>query len=112
MLSSDTSSTDVVEQFSKAKQLLCEILKSAEIVKELDEHEGHPNAKLVYSKAPTLWLLILQRLFGGLSLSEAVKCLLQEHADLLPQDNRRVAEARSRITTPVSTKPAREFRSK
>ncbi len=110
MLSSDTSSTDVVEQFSKAKQLLCEILKSAEIVKELDEHEGHPNAKLVYSKAPTLWLLILQRLLAPIA-QRSGQMLLQEHADLLPQDNRRVAE-RSRITTPVSTKPAREFRSK
>lgn len=87
-----TPAADTAEQFSKAKSLLCEVLKSAEVVQQLEDDAGHPNAKLVYTKAPTLWLLVLQRLFGGLSLTEAVKCLLNEHGDLLPQENRRVAE--------------------
>ena len=94
MIVPDSASTspDVAEQFSRAKSLLCEILRSDEVVKELEEEQAHPNARLVYAKAPTLWLLILQRLFGGLALTAAVKCLVNEHSDLLPQDNRRVAE--------------------
>lgn len=78
------------QQFCKAKLLLSELLQSPEILKEL-ENEGRANAKLVYGKAPTLWLLILQRLHGGLTLERAVKCLLEEHRELLPE-NRRVVD--------------------
>lgn len=84
--------TEAEHQFSKAKQLLTDILQSEKIVKELEEEEANPDPRLVYGKAPTLWLLIVQRLLGGISLNEAVKCLLEEHMDLLPQGNRRVEE--------------------
>ncbi len=36
--------------------------------------------------------MVIQRLLGGVSLKEAVKSLLEEHMDLLPQNNRRVEE--------------------
>lgn len=76
------------EQFCRAKALLSELIQLPSIKKAF-EGEGPTPASQVYTQAPTLWLLILQRLGGGLSLAKAVKDLIENHQDLLPQ-NRRV----------------------
>lgn len=78
------------DAFCRAKMLLSELIELPSIKKELDEQlESH--AARVYTQAPTLWLLVLQRLGGGLTLSDAVKDLIENHSDILPQ-NRRVTE--------------------
>lgn len=51
---------------------------------------GSPNA--VYTTAVTLWLLILQRLKGGLSQAAAVKELVENLPGFVP-DNKRVRES-------------------
>ena len=50
---------------------------------------NQPNA--VYTTAVTLWLLVLQRLKGGISLSAAVKDLIDDLPSFVPQ-NKRVQE--------------------
>ena len=63
------------------------------ILQQAFVNEEPSHAKLVYTKAPTLWLLVLQRLGGGLTLTQAVKDLIDNHSDILP-NNRRVTEGR------------------
>ena len=50
-----------------------------------------PTNRQVHSQAATIWLLILQRLRGGASLSEVVSEAVNHQADLFP-DNKRVRE--------------------
>ncbi len=76
--------------FSKARQLLADLIALPDLQAVLDG-EHCVEAKRVYTQAPTLVLLILQRLGGGLSLTAAVQELIKHHADLLPR-NRRVEE--------------------
>ena len=76
--------------FSKARQLLADLIALPDLQAVLDG-EHCVEAKPVYTQAPTLVLLILQRLGGGLSLTAAVQELIKHHADLLPR-NRRVEE--------------------
>jgi hypothetical protein len=78
------------QEFSKARQLLIDLVGLPDLQKVFDEEECL-EARRVYTQAPTLVLLILQRLGGGLSLSAAVQELLTHHRDLLPA-NRRVEE--------------------
>lgn len=78
-------------EFGKARLLLSQLLSSREIVQELEAGQGRPNSRMVYTQASTLWLLILQRLGGGMTQQEAVQALLEHHRDLLPE-NRRVVE--------------------
>lgn len=80
---------DSTLQFSKARELLSQLIGLPDIAEVLDEDSF--NARRVYTQAPTLWLLVLQRLGGGLSLKDAVEELLEHHRDLLPP-NRRVNE--------------------
>jgi hypothetical protein len=80
---------DAPSQFSKARELLSQLIGLPEIAEVLDE-ECY-SAKRVYTQAPTLWLLVLQRLGGGLSLEASVAELLKHHRDILPP-NRRVEE--------------------
>ena len=68
--------------FSKARQLLVDLLGLPDLQRVFDDEE-RGNAKRVYTQAPTLLLLILQRLGGGLSLSALVQELLTHHRDLL-----------------------------
>ena len=77
-------------EFSKARQLLVDLIALPDLQKVFDD-EWCDNAKCVYQQAPTLTLLILQRLGGGLSLSAVVEELLKHHRDILPR-NRRVLE--------------------
>ena len=60
-------------------------------LKNVFDDEDSQNAKRVFTQAPTLLLLILQRLGGGLSLDGAVQELIKHHTDILPR-NRRVEE--------------------
>lgn len=78
------------EEFSKARQLLIDLISLPDLQKVFDD-QWCDNAKCVYQQAPTLTLLILQRLGGGLSLVAAVQELLKHHRDILPR-NRRVLE--------------------
>ncbi len=76
--------------FSKARQLLVDLIALPDLRKVLDD-EDCVNARRVYTQAPTLAVLILQRLGGGLTLTAAVQELIKHHGDLLPR-NRRVLE--------------------
>lgn len=77
-------------QFANAKALLSEVIRVPELAALLEE-KGSVHASRVYTQAPTLWLLVLQRLGRGLSLEAAVEELITHHTDLLPR-NRRVEE--------------------
>jgi hypothetical protein len=85
-----TSNPD--SQFCRARGLLEKLLHLPQLRQEL-EGEEPSHAKMVYTQAPTLWLLVLQRLGGGLTLDQAVKDLIENHRDILPQ-NRRVTEGK------------------
>lgn len=78
------------QDFSKARQLLIDLIALPDLQAVLDD-EDCQEAKRVYTQAPTLVLLILQRLGGGLTLTAAVQELIKHHGDLLPR-NRRVEE--------------------
>jgi Transposase DDE domain len=77
-------------EFSKARQLLVDLVGLPELQSVLDD-EGCVNTRRVYTQTPTILLLVLQRLGGGLSMSDAVQELIVHHRDLLPR-NRRVEE--------------------
>ncbi|MDP1559764.1 MAG: transposase [Pirellulaceae bacterium] len=86
------SESSTQAKFSKATALLKQLLEvpSLRAVLELDECS---NAAQVYTHLPTLWLLVVQRLGGGLTLDQAVCELLRHHRDLLP-NNKRVREGK------------------
>lgn len=93
MLAPDAQANQLKEeQFCRAKMLLSKLIGLPAIHRELEGDAGSPTAK-VYTQAPTLWLLVLQRLGGGLTLEKAVKDLIENHSDILPQ-NRRVTEGK------------------
>lgn len=76
--------------FSKARQLLVDLIALPDLHSVFDDGD-FGDAKRVYTQAPTLTLLILQRLGGGLTLTGVVQELLKHHRDILPR-NRRVEE--------------------
>jgi hypothetical protein len=78
------------EELASAAHLFQSLLGSAEDPISLDA-EGRLNSRMVYTNGVTLWMLILQRLGGGKSLSEVVSHLLAYDRELLPQ-NKRVRE--------------------
>ena len=86
----DTELNLAEEHFCRAKMLLANLLQLPTILKELGDEPDAP-ASMVYTQAPTLWLLVLQRLGGGLTLEQAVADLIENHSDILPP-NRRVIE--------------------
>ncbi|WP_342190252.1 IS4 family transposase [Stieleria varia] len=90
MLDPKSHATENEQQFCRAKTLLADLLQLPTIVKELEQQDASSAAK-IYTQAPTLWLLVLQRLGGGLTLDQAVSDLIDNHKDLLPP-NRRVTE--------------------
>lgn len=77
-------------EFSKARQMLMTLIGLPELASVFDG-EDCLDSKRVYTQAPTLTLLILQRLGGGLSLTGVVQELLTHHLDILPK-NRRVTD--------------------
>ena len=85
-----SKASDKEQDFSKARQLLVDLIALPDLQAVLDD-EDCQEAKRVYTQAPTLALLVLQRLGGGLTLTAAVQELIKHHVDLLPR-NRRVEE--------------------
>jgi len=57
----------------------------------LIDPDQRTTTKMVYTHGVVLWMLVLQRLGGGLSLNAVVSHLINHDGDLLP-DNRRVQE--------------------
>ena len=92
MVDPTTIGSDPEHQFCRARTLLADLLQLPKLRQEL-EGEEPSHARIVYTQAPTLWLLVLQRLGGGLTLDQAVKDLIDNHCDILPQ-NRRVTEGK------------------
>lgn len=78
------------EELASAIKLLHSILGTADGKLAFDAAE-RTTSKMVYTHGVTLWMLILQRLGGGLSLSEVVSHILAHGRDLFP-DNKRVRE--------------------
>lgn len=77
-------------QFIAARELLSKLINLPEL-KESFNPEDRPFAQMVYTNAVTIWMLILQRLGKGQSLSKVVSEVLDHQRDLLP-DNKRVRE--------------------
>lgn len=90
MLSSLNQPDAPDEQFVAAKALLDEILRVPELQNVFDL-DDRPDTRMVYTQAATIWLLILQRLRGGASLSTVISEAVNHQADLFP-DNKRVRE--------------------
>lgn len=84
--------SDAEAPFCRAKALLSELLGLPQIQAAFEGQEAS-HAQRVYTQAPTLWLLVMQRLGGGLTLDQVVKDLIQNHSDILPE-NRRVTQGR------------------
>jgi hypothetical protein len=77
-------------EFRSALALLSQLMSEPTVASALGELEN-PQTRKVYTEAVTIWVLILQRLGKGLSLSETVSQLLKFDRNLLP-DNKRVRE--------------------
>lgn len=92
MLSPDSPDTQELDEasFCRARTLLAELIRLPSLQREFEGQEPSC-AQRVYTQAPTLWLLVMQRLGGGLSLDQAVKDLINNNRDLLPK-NRRTSE--------------------
>ena len=78
------------QQFAAARILLDELLQTPELQAAFDLND-RPNTKMVYTQAATIYLLILQRLRGGASMSAVVSEAVNHQANLFP-DNKRVRE--------------------
>lgn len=78
------------EELGSALRLLTFMVNAPE-QKELLDPDERATTKMVYTNGVTLWMLVLQRLGGGHSLSEVVSQILAHDRDLLP-DNKRVRE--------------------
>jgi hypothetical protein len=87
---SPTSVPDGEQTFVAARELLTKLIGLSEARQALDP-EVPPNTRMVYTNGVTLWMLILQRLGNGQSLSEIVSQVINNERDLLP-DNKRVRE--------------------
>lgn len=77
-------------QLRSALALLSQLMSEPTVASALGEIEN-PQTRKVYTEAVTIWMLILQRLGKGLSLSETVSQVLKFDQNLLP-DNKRVRE--------------------
>ncbi|QEG39466.1 IS4 family transposase [Roseimaritima ulvae] len=87
-----TNESDPDSPFCRAKTLLADLIGLPQLQAAFEGQEPS-HAKRVYTQAPTLWLLVMQRLGGGLSLEQVVKDLINNHSDILPE-NRRVTEGK------------------
>ncbi len=81
MLMNECQVTD--EEFTSAIEMLRHIVPEQELNAIQPTNPG-----AVYTTMITLWMLILQRLGGGTSMSSVVKEVLSKNADLLPQCKR------------------------
>lgn len=87
---SDPSSQPPADQLASALNLLSAIIAAPEQQELLDPDE-RTTGKMIYTHGVTLWMLVLQRLGGGKTLSEVVSQITSHERDLLP-DNKRVRE--------------------
>ena len=87
-----TNESDPDSPFCRAKTLLADLIGLPQLQAAFEGQEPS-HAKRVYTQAPTLWLLVMQRLGGGLTLEQVVKDLINNHSDILPE-NRRVTEGK------------------
>ena len=78
------------EQLPAARKLLEKLLALPEL-REAFDPDDRPTTKMVYTHGVTLWMLILQRLGGGSTLSDLVTHVLEHGRDIFP-DNKRVRE--------------------
>ncbi len=78
------------EELASALGLLSALIKAPE-QQDLLNPDQRETTKMVYTNAVTLWMLIVQRLGGGKSLSEVVSEALSHGHELFP-DNKRVRE--------------------
>ena len=78
------------EQLAAARQLLEKLLVLPNL-SEAFKTDERPTAKMVYTHGVTLWMLILQRLGGGSTLSDLVTHVLEHGRDIFPE-NKRVRE--------------------
>lgn len=88
--SQDSSPSSPSEDICFAVELLRSLTKLPES-EDLLHVDERPTTRMIYTNGLTLWLLILQRLNGGKTLSETISHLLSHDSDLLP-DNKRVRE--------------------
>jgi Transposase DDE domain len=86
--SRESSAELLAEEFEAAAKLLWDVLDPHEI-----DRMQPLGPAAVYSTAVTTWLMILQRMRAGCSLSKVVSELLSKGLQMLP-DNRRVREGR------------------
>ena len=78
------------DQFASALNLLGTIISDPELQNLLDPDDRR-TTRMVYTNGVTLWMLILQRLGGGKSLTAVISQILTHDRELLP-DNKRVRE--------------------
>ena len=80
------------DELASAVKLLRSIMETSPQQFGLDVAD-RPTCNMVYTNGVTLWMLILQRLDGGMTLDEAASRVIACAGDLLP-DNKRVRERR------------------
>lgn len=78
------------EQLAAAHNLLEQLLALPNLREAFDPDE-RPTPKMIYTHGVTLWMLILQRLGGGSTLSDLVTHVLEHGRDIFPE-NKRVRE--------------------
>jgi hypothetical protein len=78
------------EQLAAARKLLEKLLSLPNLRESIDT-EARPTSRMVYTHGVTLWMLILQRLGGGATLSDLVTHVLEHGRDIFPE-NKRVRE--------------------
>ena len=86
----DSSSQRPNDEIASALNLLNSLVSIPQ-QRELFDPDQRETSKMVYTNGVTLWMLTLQRLSGGRSLSEVVSEALSHGHELFP-DNKRVRE--------------------
>jgi len=86
----DSSSQRPNDEIASALNLLNSLISTPE-QRKLFDPDQRETSKMVYTHGVTLWMLTLQRLSGGRSLSEVVSEALSHGHELFP-DNKRVRE--------------------
>lgn len=88
MLNNANPVDELSQPLADALRLLSAMIRDFE---HLIEPDDRTTTKMVYTHGVVLWMLVLQRLGGGLTLNDVVSQLLNHDRDLLP-DNRRVRD--------------------
>ena len=86
----DSSSQRPNDEIASALNLLNRLISRPD-QRELLDPDQRATSKMVYTHGVTLWMLTLQRLGGGHSLTEVVSEAISRGHELFP-DNKRVRE--------------------